>query len=37
MSDVDEDDVSPKFVREASPENITERNPKMTAAQLLPH
>jgi hypothetical protein len=32
MSDVDEDYVSPNMVREASPENITEKNPKMTAA-----
>ena len=37
MSDVDEDYISPKMVREASPENITERNHQMTAAQLLPH
>jgi len=37
MSDVDEDDLVSKVTRQASPENITEKNPKFTAAQLLPH
>jgi len=37
MSDVDEDFISTKMVREASPENITEKNQKLTAAQPLPH
>lgn len=37
MSDVDEDDLVSKITRQASPENITEKNPKFTAAQLLPH
>ena len=38
MSDIDEDEChSSERLMQASPENITERSPKLTAAHLLPH